>query len=89
MQKGVSCTHCLTSLVARFHPKQRMRQAGDWEEARPFDAVSLQERLNQSIGALDVNQARREVSPFVRNPQALEVWSQEFFRDVAGRIRIV
>lgn len=71
------------------HLEQRLRQSGDWEEGRPFDAATLRERLDQAIGALDVSQARREVAPFVRNPLALEVWSQEFFRDVASRIRIV
>jgi predicted nucleotidyltransferase component of viral defense system len=71
------------------HLEQRLRQSGDWDEGRPFDATALQERLEQAIGALDVSQARRDVAPFVRNPLALEVWSQEFFRDVTGRIRIV
>lgn len=71
------------------HLEQRLRQSGDWKERRPFDAAALQERLDQAIGALDVSQARREVAPFVRNPLALEVWSQEFFRDVASRIRII
>jgi predicted nucleotidyltransferase component of viral defense system len=71
------------------HLEQRLRQSGDWEEGRPLDAATLRERLDQAIGALDVSQARREVAPFVRNPLALEVWSQEFFRDVASRIRIV
>jgi hypothetical protein len=41
------------------------------------------------VDALDENQARREVSPFVRNEGALEVWSKDFFRDLAGRIRVV
>jgi hypothetical protein len=69
--------------------EQRLRQSGDWEEGRSFDARALQERLDQAIEALDVSQARREVAPFARNPLALEVWSQGFFRDVTSRIRIV
>lgn len=71
------------------HLEQRMRQSGDWRGNRPLDSASLQERLDLAIVALDVNQARREVASFVRNPQALKVWSKEFFRDVAGRIRTV
>jgi hypothetical protein len=71
------------------HLEQRMRQSGDWRGNRPLDSASLQERLDLAIGTLDVNQARREVASFVRNPQTLKVWSKEFFRDVAGRIRAV
>ncbi len=71
------------------HLEQRMRQSGDWKGRRELDPESFRERLGQAIDALDVNQARREVAPFVRHPQSLEVWSQEFFRDVAGRLRFV
>ena len=30
---------------------------------------------------------RKEVEPFVRNPEALDIWSRDFFRDVAARIK--
>jgi len=36
-----------------------------------------------------VDQARREVEPFVRHPEALAIWSREFFHDVGSRIRLV
>ena len=66
-----------------------MRQSRNWKGNKPLDLTSFQKRLSEVIDALDVNQARRGVAPFVRHPQALEVWSKEFFRDVAGRLRIV
>jgi hypothetical protein len=71
------------------HLEQRMRQSGDWEGDKPFDLKAFQERFKMAVDALDENQARREVSPFVRNERALEVWSKDFFRDLAGRIRVV
>ena len=72
-----------------LHLEHRMRQSGDWEGEAPLEAAAFHERLDRSIQALDVRQARREVEPFVRYPQSLEVWSKTFFRDVAGRIRLV
>ena len=36
-----------------------------------------------------VDQARREVSRFFRDPALLEVWSRDFFRQIIGRIRFV
>jgi hypothetical protein len=41
------------------------------------------------VGKLDVDQARREVEPFVKDPEVLTIWSGEFFRDVIRRIVFV
>jgi hypothetical protein len=45
--------------------------------------------MHNAIERLDVDQARREVEPFVSNPDSLEIWSRDFFRDVATRIQFV
>ena len=41
------------------------------------------------IEKLDVNQARKEVEPFLKDPEMLNVWSRDFFRDVIRRIVFV
>ena len=71
------------------HLEQRMRQSGDWQGRAGFTEKAFRARLHEAIDALDVNQARAEVEPFVKNPDALIVWSRSFFQDVAGRIRTV
>jgi predicted nucleotidyltransferase component of viral defense system len=71
------------------HLEQRMRQSGHWTESTPLGGDALRQLLHDAIDALDVEQARREVEPFVRDPVALQVWSKEFFRDVAGRILFI
>jgi len=68
------------------HLEQRMRQTGDWTGTAPLDVDPFRSMLNEAIGKLDVDQARREVRPFVRRPEELSVWSKAFFLDVAGRI---
>ena len=50
---------------------------------------AVQQLLKDAIEALNVEGARREVEPFLHNPVVLQVWSKEFFRDVAGRIVFV
>jgi hypothetical protein len=72
-----------------FHLEHRMRQTGHWKGALPLSEPAFAELLNGAIDRLDVDQAIRDVSPFVKDRQVLAVWSQEFFRDVAGRIQIV
>ena len=69
--------------------EKRMRQTGDWTAPDPPEARALRGLLANAIDALDVQQARRDVEPFLRDPAALQVWSKEFFKDVAGRILFI
>jgi hypothetical protein len=71
------------------HLEQRMRQSGDWTAPDPLEASALRGLLEIAIDGLDVQQARRDFEPFLRDPAALQVWSKEFFKDVAGRILFV
>ena len=71
------------------HLEQRMRQTGHWKGVGPLSAPAFSELLNGAIDRLDVDQARRDVAPFVKDRQALAIWSHDFFRDVAGRIVLV
>lgn len=71
------------------HLEQRMRQSGDWTEASRLTGTALEELLHDAIKALDVERARREVEPFVRDGAVLRVWSRDFFREVASRIVFV
>ncbi len=69
------------------HLEERMRQSGHWEGTRRLTPEDFQDLIIQAIDRLDVKQARDEVLPFVRNPEALDIWSREFFLDVVRRIR--
>jgi hypothetical protein len=42
--------------------------------------------LSAAIAQLDVEQARKDVTPFIKNQQMLALWSHEFFSDVVRRI---
>jgi hypothetical protein len=66
-----------------------MRQTGDWKEDAPLTSEKFRDLLIHTINSLDVDQARKEVEPFVRDPENLSIWSQEFFLDIASRIRFV
>ena len=70
------------------HLEERMRQSGHWTKGVPLDEGTFRDLLRKAIDGLNVEGARREVEPFVSDPRALEVWSMEFFHDVASRIRV-
>ncbi len=69
------------------HLESRMRQSGHWKGEGHLSAEAFRSALGKAVDALDVERARREVSPFIKDPSVLDMWSREFFRDVAGRIR--
>lgn len=71
------------------HLEQRMRQSGDWNHHTTLSQEAFQTHLAKTIESLDVNQARREVEPFLKEPRSIAIWSQAFFHDVAGRIEFV
>ncbi len=71
------------------HLEQRMRQSGHWSGVTNLGPGDFAGLISEAIDRLDVAQARREVLPFVKEPEALNVWSREFFQDVVRRIRCV
>jgi predicted nucleotidyltransferase component of viral defense system len=71
------------------HLELRMRQTGHWTDQMSLSGEAFFAILHQAIARLDVEQARREVAPFVKQRENLAVWSREFFRDVVDRIQIV
>ena len=72
-----------------YHLEQRMRQTGHWSGDAFLTRVAFDELIQSAIDRLDLDQARQDVAPFVKDQQALAIWSREFFRDVASRIIIV
>ncbi|MBV5337957.1 MAG: nucleotidyl transferase AbiEii/AbiGii toxin family protein [Deltaproteobacteria bacterium] len=71
------------------HLEQRMRQTGHWSGDLPLTQAAFEELVSSAIDGLDINQARRDVMPFVKDPSVLAIWSHDFFRDVVNRIKPV
>lgn len=71
------------------HLEERMRQTGEWSGESHLTKGQFAELMNSAIDRLDLEQARQDVSPFVKDQQALAIWSRDFFREVAARIIIV
>ena len=71
------------------HLEQRMIQSGHLKQDEQMNREKFFALATEAVDKLNVNQARGEVEPFVKNPDALEVWSGEFFQDVVRRIVVV
>ena len=43
--------------------------------------------LEQRIASLDIDKAKADVLPFIRDARELQVWSPEFFMEIIRRIK--
>lgn len=68
------------------HLEQRLRQSGDRDVITP---QVFRKDLHDAIDALDVDQAKRDIEPFVKNPETLDVWSHTFFHTLVDRIQLI
>jgi len=68
------------------HLEHRMIQSGHLKQTEKLTPEKLFAIEESVIERLDVNQAKREVEPFVKAPETLTVWSHDFFRDIFRRI---
>ena len=44
-------------------------------------------RLKAKFASVDMNQVKSDVLPFVRNPKELDIWSNNYFIQMADMIR--
>ncbi len=68
------------------HLEQRLRQSGDRDVITP---QVFRKDMHDAIDALDVDQAKRDIEPFVKNPETLDVWSHTFFHTLVDRIQLI
>ena len=68
------------------HLEQRLRQSGNRDVITP---QVFRKDLHDAIDALDVDQAKRDIEPFVKNPETLDVWSRTFFHTLVDRIQLI
>lgn len=68
------------------HLSFRMHQSGDLPEDVFLEKEEFRQCLIESIQQLDIEQARTDVTPFLDDRATLDVWSKDFFLDIAERI---
>ena len=52
-----------------------------------LDKETFLHKLNERLAAADINQVKADVLPFVRNPKELDIWSNDYFLQLAKMIR--
>ena len=48
----------------------------------------FKEKLKERLSTADIKQVKEDVLPFVRNPKELDIWSNDYFVQLAEMMRI-
>lgn len=68
------------------HLEERMKQSGHYTGDTPLTMGILKELIGNAIDVLNIDEARKEVIPFISDTRGLDIWSREFFRVATERI---
>jgi predicted nucleotidyltransferase component of viral defense system len=70
------------------HLEERLRQSKGWTHDRPMQESDLIELLAGKFAELNIESAKKDIVPFLRDPQAIAIWSREFFESLLDRLKI-
>ncbi len=68
------------------HLRARLIQSQAWEEKASFGEAEVFLLLKEKINQVDFELAKRDVRPFLKDAQSVELWSTEFFIEIARKI---
>lgn len=71
------------------HLEQRLRQSGGWTGKKAMSKSDLSSLLEEKFSSLDIIAAKKEVSPFLRDSAATDLWSADFFLSLIPRLKVI
>jgi len=66
------------------HLAERMKQTGHLSSEAVLTEKDLTDRLSKRFASVDFDQAKKDVLPFIKNPEAVQLWSAGFFSAITG-----
>lgn len=70
------------------HLRARLIQSGHLQPEQPFALADLVSHLGACFDGIDYRQAAEDVLLFVRQADALKVWSAPFFRGITNQLTV-
>lgn len=71
------------------HLTIRLRQTGHWCEDKSLSHDDLMKMLYQKIDTIDFDEAKKDVINFLKDRQAVDLWSKEFFINLSHLVKSV
>ncbi len=59
-----------------------MKQTGHLKAGSELDRSAAIELLANKFKVIDYSKAKKDISPFIKNPGKVETWSEEFFTSI-------
>ncbi len=57
------------------------------ESKKPFNIDILKDLLNEKFNQIDFDDAKKDVLPFIKNVDSLEIWNKEFFINITQKLQ--
>lgn len=70
------------------HLRQRAIDSGDWPPDMPLTPAEFRELLHRRIDTVDISRVKADISRFIPDQKILEIWSTQYFHDLADRLVI-
>lgn len=74
--------------VNLVHLRARLEDSGILNTEDTFGLDELKSMLNNRFETIDFEQAKQDVLPFITDKSQLELWNEEFFKDITQNIRL-
>jgi len=71
------------------HLQERMYESGHLERDVKLDDSVFKQKLKAKIDNLNIEKAKAEVRPFLKDPSEIEFWSKDYFRLLADKVLFV
>jgi predicted nucleotidyltransferase component of viral defense system len=69
------------------HLRDRLIQSKAWAKNRKFSLDDLLELLRNKINQVDFNNAKVDILPFIKDKQAIDLWTRDFFLQIIQNIK--
>lgn len=70
-----------------LHLQARLIDSGYLAADKQLSLEDVKTILNERFDKINFNQAKQDVLPFIKNPQALDIWSPEFFKAITDNLK--
>lgn len=71
------------------HLEQRLRQTGGWSGKEPLRKDPLIELLKAQFANVNIQAAKQDVLPFIKDAAAVNLWSSDFFVSLLPRLATI
>lgn len=71
------------------HLEQRLRQTEGWKGKEPLRLASVIELLKQKLSEVNIESAKEDVLTFIKDKDAVDLWSAEFFTSLLPQLKAI